>query len=47
MNILLAEDGKVNGLVATRLLESRGHARVTLVATGNGVLNAFRKAGST
>ena len=44
LNILLAEDGKVNGLVATRLLESRGH-RVTLVATGNGVLNAFRKGG--
>ena len=44
LEILLAEDGKVNGLVATRLLESRGH-RVTLVTSGNGVLNAFRKGG--
>ena len=34
MHILLAEDGRVNQVVATRLLERRGH-RVTVVENGN------------
>ena len=42
MEILLAEDGKVNQLVAVRLLQRRGH-RVTVVENGLEALNRVRK----
>ncbi|HAT18779.1 MAG TPA: hybrid sensor histidine kinase/response regulator [Verrucomicrobiales bacterium] len=42
MKILLAEDGKVNQLVAVRLLERRGH-RVTVVENGLEAVDRARK----
>ena len=42
MSILLAEDGKVNQLVAVRLLERRGH-RVTVVENGKEAVNQSLK----
>jgi len=42
MEILLAEDGKVNQLVAVRLLERRGH-RVTVVENGLEAVDRARK----
>lgn len=42
MKILLAEDGKVNQLVAVRLLERRGH-RVTVVENGLEAVDCARK----
>lgn len=42
MQVLLAEDGKVNQLVAVRLLERRGH-RVTVVENGLEAVNRSRK----
>ncbi len=41
MNILLAEDGKVNQVVAVRLLERRGH-HVTVVENGHDAVEAAR-----
>ena len=40
LNILLAEDNRVNQILAVRLLEKRGHA-VVLVETGEAVLKAL------
>jgi CheY-like chemotaxis protein len=40
MEVLLAEDGRVNQVVAINLLEGRGH-RVTLAANGRAALAAF------
>lgn len=42
MDILLAEDNHVNQLLATRLLEKRGH-RVIVAANGREALNALAK----
>jgi two-component system sensor histidine kinase/response regulator len=41
MNVLLAEDGKVNQVVAVRLLERRGH-HVTVVENGHDAVEAAR-----
>ena len=41
LRILLAEDNRINRLVATRLLEKEGH-KVTAVTDGRGVLEALR-----
>ncbi len=43
LNILLAEDNRVNRVLAIRLLEKRGH-RVTPVETGQAVIEALGKA---
>ncbi len=42
LNILLAEDNRVNQALATRILEKRGHT-VILAETGNAVLAALEK----
>ncbi|MGH9403810.1 MAG: PAS domain-containing protein [Terriglobia bacterium] len=42
LRILLAEDNKVNQVLAVRLLEKRGH-RVTVVGDGRGALAAIEK----
>jgi signal transduction histidine kinase/DNA-binding response OmpR family regulator len=42
LRVLLAEDNAVNQLLATRLLEKRGH-RVTVTANGREALDAFEK----